>query len=53
MSEWVPGVGAVLRRCGIVTADRIRSAVIAEAGDHRRDGMVRVPGVARCIAGTR
>ena len=53
MSDWAPSAAVVMRTVDLVTLDRIRSTVIAEAEQHLRGGMVRLPGVARCIAGTR
>jgi SAM-dependent methyltransferase len=53
ISEHVSLAVAALRQVDEPARERIASAVIAEVGAFERDGMVRVPGVARCIVGTR
>jgi len=42
-----------LERVDAPTRRRIASAVITAVAGYERDGAVRVPGVARCIVGTR
>ncbi|HST65560.1 MAG TPA: methyltransferase domain-containing protein [Mycobacteriales bacterium] len=52
MSEHVSLAVAALGRVDAPARDRIAGAVIAAAAGYERDGAVRIPGVARCIAGT-
>lgn len=44
---------AALQRVDAAARERIAAAVIAEAGTYEVDGAVRIPGLARCIVGTR
>jgi hypothetical protein len=53
ISEHVSLAVAALQQVGEAARERIAKAVIAEAGDYDVDGEVRIPGVARCIVGTR
>jgi ubiquinone/menaquinone biosynthesis C-methylase UbiE len=53
ISEHVSLAVAALQRVDASTRQRIADAVIVEAEKYRSDGAVRIPGVARCIAGTR
>jgi SAM-dependent methyltransferase len=53
ISEHVSLAVAALRRVDAATRERIAKAVIAEVGAYTDGGQVRVPGMARCIVGTR
>ncbi|HVT68770.1 MAG TPA: hypothetical protein VHF26_13545, partial [Trebonia sp.] len=53
ISEHVSLAVAALRRVDGRARDRIRVRAVAEASAYGRDGKVRVPGVARCILGTK
>jgi hypothetical protein len=53
ISEHVSLAVAALRQVDGRARERIERAVVAAAGAYERDGAVRVPGVARCIVGTR
>ena len=53
MSEHVSLVAASLRDCDPDARERIRDRAIAAVGRYERGGEVRVPGLARCVAGTR
>ena len=54
ISEHVSLAAAALRQIDGPSRDRIAQAAIAEVGSYQAaDGVVRVPGLARCIAGTR
>lgn len=54
ISEHVSLAAAALRQIDGPARERIAKAAIAEVGSYRAaDGVVRVPGLARCIAGTR
>ena len=53
ISEHVSLAVAALRQVDGATRERIASAVIAKAGAYDDDGSVRIPGVARCVVGTR
>jgi SAM-dependent methyltransferase len=53
MSEHVSSAVVALERVDAPTRRRIASAVITAVAGYERDGAVRVPGVARCIVGTR
>ena len=53
ISEHVSLAVAALRQVDGATRERIASAVIAKAGAYDEDGSVRIPGVARCVVGTR
>jgi len=53
ISEHVSLAVAALRQAGEPARKRIAKAVIAKAGTYEQDGRVRIPGVARCIAGTK
>jgi SAM-dependent methyltransferase len=53
ISEHVSLAVAALAQAGEPTRVRIAKAVIARASTYQQDGKVRIPGVARCIAGTK
>ncbi len=53
MSEHVSLTVAALQQIDEPTRDRIAKAVIAQVSKYERDGEVRIPGVARCIVGTK
>jgi hypothetical protein len=53
ISEHVPPVVAALERLGEAARERIGAIVIASVSVYETDGAVRVPGLARCIAGTK
>jgi hypothetical protein len=53
ISEHVSLAVAALQRVDESARQRIAQAVIAHAGAYEVDGTVRIPGVARCIVGTR
>jgi hypothetical protein len=53
ISEHVSLAVAALQQAGEPARVRIAKAVIARASTYEQDGRVRVPGVARCIAGTK
>ena len=53
ISEHVSLAVAPLAQVSEPARERIAEAVIARASAYEEDGMVRIPGVARCIAGTK
>jgi SAM-dependent methyltransferase len=53
MSEHVSIAVAALEQVDQPTRQRIRARAIAEVAAYERDGEIRVPGVARCVVGTR
>jgi ubiquinone/menaquinone biosynthesis C-methylase UbiE len=53
ISEHVSLAAAALRQVDEPARQRIRATVIAKVAAFERDGKVRVPGVARCIVGTK
>lgn len=53
ISEHVSLAVAALQRVDAPARERIARAVMAEAGRYEKDGRVRIPGMARCIAGTK
>jgi SAM-dependent methyltransferase len=53
ISEHVSLAAAALQQVGEPARERIARAVMAEVSAYERDGQVRIPGVARCIAGTK
>lgn len=53
VSEHVSPAVAALDRLDEPTRERIAATVIANVGEYEKNGKVRVPGVARCIVGTR
>jgi len=53
MSEHVSLAVAALQQVDEPARERIRAAVIADVNAYERDGKVRVPGLARCIVGTK
>lgn len=53
MSEHVSSVVTALRQVDEPARERIRAAAIAKVSGFRTDGTVRVPGLARCIVGTK
>ena len=53
ISEHVSLAVAALAQAGEPARERIVEAVIARVSAYEHEGRVRVPGVARCIAGTK
>jgi SAM-dependent methyltransferase len=53
ISEHVSLAVAALARVGEPARERIAEAVIARASTYEHDGRVRIPGLARCIIGTK
>jgi SAM-dependent methyltransferase len=53
ISEHVSLAVVALQQVGEPARERIAKAVIAKASAYEEDGRVRIPGVARCIVGTR
>jgi SAM-dependent methyltransferase len=53
MSEHVSIAVAALQQVDEPARQRIRATVLASAGAYENDGKIRVPGVARCIVGTK
>ena len=53
ISEHVSLAVAALQQVNEPARERIAKAVIAKAGTYEEDGKVRIPGVARCIVGTK
>ena len=53
ISEHVSLAAAALQQVGEPARQRIAEAVIARAGAYEEGGKVRIPGVARCIVGTK
>ena len=53
ISEHVSLAVAALQQVDEPARERIAKAVIAKVSTYEEDGMVRIPGVARCIVGTR
>lgn len=53
MSEHVSLAVAALQQIDERSWEKIRATVIANVSAYQKDGKVRVPGVARCIAGTK
>jgi SAM-dependent methyltransferase len=53
LSEHVSLAAAALKQVDAPTRARIAQAVIAQASAYETDGTVRIPGVARCIVGTK
>jgi ABC-type iron transport system FetAB permease component len=53
ISEHVSLAAAALQQVDQPARERIRAHAIAKAAAFTKDGMVRVPGVARCIVGTK
>ena len=53
ISEHVSLAVAALQQVGNSALERIRATAIAKASVFERDGVVRVPGLARCIVGTK
>ena len=53
ISEHVSLAVAALQQVGNSALERIRATAIAKASVFERDGVVRVPGLARCIGGTK
>jgi SAM-dependent methyltransferase len=53
ISEHVSLAVAALRQVNEPVRERIAKAVIAKVSTYERDGKVRIPGVARCIVGTK
>ena len=52
-AEHVSLVAAALQQVDAPARERIRAHAIAKVSAYQKDGMVRVPGVARCIVGTK
>jgi hypothetical protein len=53
ISEHVSLAVAALAQAGEPARGRIAKAVIAKVSTYEQDGRVRIPGMARCIAGTK
>ncbi|MEO6126041.1 MAG: class I SAM-dependent methyltransferase [Ilumatobacteraceae bacterium] len=53
MSEHVSLAVAALQQVDEPARERIRAKVIADAGAYEQGGKIRIPGVARCIVGTK
>jgi SAM-dependent methyltransferase len=53
ISEHVSLAVAALQQAGEEARERIAKAVMAKVSNYEQDGKVRVPGVARCIVGTK
>ncbi len=53
ISEHVSLVAAALRQVDEPARERIQATAIADVSPFGKDGVVRVPGVARCIVGTK
>jgi hypothetical protein len=53
IGEHVSLAAAALAQAGEPARERIARAVIARVSTCEQDGRVRIPGVARCIAGTK
>ena len=53
ISEHVSLAVAALQQVDELARERIRANAIAKVSAFEKDGKVRVPGVARCIVGTR
>jgi len=53
MSEHVSLAVAALQQVDEPARERIRATVIANVSAYENDGMIRVPGLARCIVGTK
>jgi hypothetical protein len=53
ISEHVSLAVAALAQAGEPARERIAKAVIARVSTYEQDGRVRIPGVARCIVGTK
>jgi SAM-dependent methyltransferase len=53
ISEHVSLAVAALQQAGELARERIAKAVIAKVSTYEEDGEVRIPGVARCIVGTK
>jgi SAM-dependent methyltransferase len=53
ISEHVSLAVAALQQVGEAARERIAKAVIAKVSTYEEDGKVRLPGVARCIVGTK
>ena len=53
ISEHVSLALAALQQVDEPARERIAKAVIAKVGTYERDGKVKIPGLARCIVGTK
>jgi hypothetical protein len=53
ISEHVSLAAAALAQVDEPARERIAKAVIAKAGTYEEEGSIKIPGVARCIAGTK
>jgi hypothetical protein len=53
ISEHVSLAAAALQQVGEPGRQRIAKAVIARVSTYQEDGKVRIPGMARCIVGTK
>jgi ABC-type iron transport system FetAB permease component len=53
ISEHVSLAVAALQQVDEAARERIAKAVIAKVSSYEEDGKVRIPGVARCIVGTK
>ncbi len=53
VSEHVSSAVVALEQVDELTRERIGATVIANVSAYEKDGKVRIPGVARCIVGTK
>ena len=53
ISEHVSLAVAALQQVDEAARERIVATVVADVGPYEKDGTVRVPGLARCIVGTK
>jgi SAM-dependent methyltransferase len=53
ISEHVSLVATALQQVDEAARERIRAIVLSAVSEHEHDGTIRVPGVARCIVGTK
>jgi len=53
ISEHVSLAVAALAQVGEPASERIAKAVMAQASAYEHDGRIRIPGMARCVAGTK
>ena len=53
MSEHVSLAVAALKKVDAPARERIRASAIAKVSAFEKDGKIRVPGVARCVVGTK
>jgi ABC-type iron transport system FetAB permease component len=53
ISEHVSLAAAALKNIDVAARERIRARTVAAVGAFEADGMIRVPGLARCVVGTK